>query len=69
MYKYFVVYSVYYGEEDYEEVMNDVVEISYKIINKSAVNMLEDKIEAEYEAEYGPLDCITLLNFILLEEE
>lgn len=65
MYKYFVVYSVYYGEEDYEEVMNDVVEISYKIINKSAVNMLEDKIEAEY----GALDCITLLNFILLEEE
>lgn len=65
MYKYFIVYSVYYGEEDYEEVMNYVVEISYKIINKSAVNMLEDKIEAEY----GPLDCITLLNFILLEEE
>lgn len=42
--------------------MNDVVEISYKIINKSAVNMLEDKIEAEYGAEYGALDCITLLN-------
>lgn len=65
MNRYFVVYSVYYGDEDFEEVMNDVVEINYKINNRSAVRMLEDKIEAEY----GPLDCITLLNFILLEED
>ena len=65
MNRYFIVYSVYYGEEESEEVMNDVVEINYKINNRSAVRMLEDKIEAEY----GPLDCITLLNFILLEEE